>query len=273
MAVVTLSPVLVLVVAMPLYAATSQRNGIVLWRGGYELGWGAWHVQADPGGAVVQTQTVRDGRYAAEFKVGPGDVPIGNSNERSQVYIDQAHTDGYDGREVWYAWSTLIAPGSVLDSGEFNNLTSWHQTGPVCPAPVHVAIDGSTRMLRLDAWGGPLKPEICLNPFRRRWKLGKLDFGKWYDFVFHVRWSPNPKIGLVELWINGRRIIPPTHAATLYTDQGVYLKQGYDRGGANGTAVIYNDATVVAGNYRGAISAFPRGSWPSSPRELPARPK
>jgi hypothetical protein len=155
----------------------------------------------------------------------------------------------------------------VLDRGEFNNLTSWHQTGPVCPAPVHVAIDGSMRMLRLDAWGGMLKPEICWNRYRRRWKVWKLDFGKWYDFAFHVKWSADPKVGLVEMWINGRQVIPPTHAATLYAGQGVYLKQGLDRGGAKGTAVIYNDGTVVARDYRGAIGAFPAGLWPSKPEE------
>jgi hypothetical protein len=239
----------------------------VLWRGGYESGvrsWGDWHVQANPGDAVVEAHTVRQGRYAAKFSIGPGDVPIHASGERAQVYVDQALTNGYDGKDVWYAWSTQIAPGSVLHGGSWNDLTAWHQTGPVCPAPMHVAITGPTRMLRLDAWGGTLDPTICSNPYRRTWNLGKLQFGKWYDFVFHVKWSPDPSVGVVEMWINGRHVLPPTHAATLYTGQGVYLKQGLDRGGADGTAVIYNDGTVVARNYAGAITAFPGGTWPSA---------
>jgi hypothetical protein len=250
--------------------ASTRESPKVLWRGGYETGpdsWGAWHVQANPGDAVVQAETVRQGRYAAEFSVSAGDVPIGTSGERAQVYVGQSLTNGFSGRDVWYAWSTMIAPGSVLDSGKWNDLTSWHQTGPVCPAPVHVAIRGSTRMLRLDAWGGSLTAANCSNPFRKSWTLGTLDFGKWYDFVFHVTWSSNPKVGSVEMWINGRQVLAPRHAATLYTGQGVYLKQGLDRGGADGKTVVYNDGMLVAANYAGAITAFPAGSWPATPGE------
>jgi hypothetical protein len=119
-------------------------------------------------------------------------------------------------------------------------------------------------MLRLDAWGGALNSRICSNPYRKTWALGKLRFGRWHDFVFHVKWSPDPAKGLVEMWIDGKHVLPPSHAATLYSGQGVYLKQGLDRGRARGTAVIYNDGTVVANSYSAAITAFPGGSWPSA---------
>jgi hypothetical protein len=250
------------------YVASNRQTSGVLWRGDYESNsesWGGWKVQAEPGGAEIEQTTVRQGGFAARFSVSPHDIPIGTSGERAQVYAAQWSTRGYAGQDVWYAWSTLIAPGSVLHFGDWNDLTSWHQTGPVCPAPVHVAINGSTRELRLDAWGGPLNARVCSNPYRKTWNLGKLRFGKWYDFVLHVKWSARPDVGEIEMWINGRRAIRPCHAATLYTGQGVYLKQGLYRGNAKGKAVVYNDGMVVARNYSGAITAFPAGSWPPRP--------
>lgn len=249
------------------FSASGRATNTVLWRGGFEVppgAWGDWKVQAKPGGAEIETATRREGQYAAEFTVAPHDIPIGTSGERAQVYLPQSVTRGFNGEDVWYSWSTLIAHGSVLDPSDWNDLTAWHHTGPTCPAPVHFAINGKTRILRLDTWGGPLNARTCSNPHRRTWKLGTLRFGHWYDFVFHVKWSPSPAVGLVEVWVNGKRVVPPTHAATLYTGQGVYLKQGLDRGSAKGTAIVFNDGTRIAKDYSGAIAAFHHpAAWPS----------
>jgi Polysaccharide lyase len=262
--------ILVAVVATGVGLAATQTPRDVTWRGDFETGnwsqWGTYHVQTGPGAsATIGTSAVRQGRYAAIFTVGRDGAQTGTKGERAQLWVNQEETRGYEGEDVWYAWSTRIAPGSVLDSGGWNDLTAWHHTGTVCPAPVHVAITGSTRMLRLDAWGGKLDERSCLNPFRKTWNFGRLKFGKWYDFVFHVKWSPDPNVGSVAMWINGKLVLPTVRAATLYSGQGVYLKQGYYRGHAQGTTVIYNDGTVVAHSYAGAITAFRAGSWPSTP--------
>jgi Polysaccharide lyase len=250
-----------------LVVGLSPASAAVGWRGDYETGdwaqWGSNHVQTTSGAtAAVESDTVRQGRYAAVFR-----TPASNERARSQVFVGQDQADGYDGHEVWYAWSSMIAPGSVLETGGWNNLTSWHHTGNVCPAPMHVAVtnNGGAWNFRLDAWGGPLNESTCSNPYRKTWNLGSVSTGRWYDFVVHVKWSADPNVGFVEVFVNGRRVLAKTNAATLYSGQGVYLKQGYDTGGSSGSTTVYNDGTVVAGSYAAALAAFPAGSWPAQP--------
>ena len=195
--------------------------------------------------AAIQTGVLRQGHYAAKFT-----TPASGERVRSQIYASQATVDGYDGHENWYAWSTMIAPGSALRSDGWNNLTSWHQTGPTCPAPMHLAVAGSTKMLYFATRGGPLDETTCLNPYRESWDLGTVTFGQWYDFIVHVKYSADPAVGFLEIFMNGKLVVPKTHTATLYTGQGVYLKQGYDAGSATGTTTVYNDGTVMAGELR-----------------------
>jgi hypothetical protein len=246
------------------------------WVGDYETGdfaqWGIYHVQANPGDAAIVTSPVRKGHYAARFAVDPGDNPINSSGERAQIYANQAVTEGYEGREQWWAWSSMLAPGSVLAHGKWNNLTAWHHTGPTCSAPLHFALD-DRRNLRLDARGGQLNETTCSSRYQRTWRLGRISTGRWYDFVFHVKWSPDPAIGFVEVYLNGKLVLPRRHAATLYTGLGVYLKQGFHRAATtSGSTIVYNDCTRRATSYRGAISAFPARAWPSKrPRSERAR--
>ena len=243
----------------------SSATASVNWRGDYETGdwsqWGSYHVQTSSGAtASIQTGVVRQGHYAAKFT-----TPASGSRVRSQIYADQETTDGYSGHENWYAWSTMIASGSALRDGYWNNLTSWHQSGSDCPAPMHLVVDGSNRRLYFDTRGGALDTTTCSTPYQKSWSLGTITFGQWYDFVVHVKYSADPAVGFVEIFMNGKRVVPKTHTATLYSGQGVYLKQGYDAGSATGTTTVYNDGTVRAGDYAGAITAFPDGTWPSTP--------
>ncbi len=63
--------------------------------------------------------------------------------------------------------------------------------------------------------------------------------GRWYDFVFGVRWSANPRVGWIELAVDGRVVIALTHTATLYRGQGVYFKQGFYRAPYAGVSRVY----------------------------------
>lgn len=101
--------------------------------------------------------------------------------------------------------------------------------------------------------------KTCGNPYRRTWTFERIVPGRWYDIVFHVKWSPDPKVGFVEVWVNGKHVLPLTHAATLYSGDTVYLKQGYDGGGAPGQTTVYNDGTVIAGSRGAAFAAFKNG--------------
>jgi len=140
-------------------------HATVYFRGDYESGGlSQWRGPQLTAGARADAEapTVRQGRYAAVFT-----TRASKTRARSQVFVGQAETDGYEGQEVWYAWSTMVARGSVLAADTaWNNLTAWHQTGTRCPAPDHFRIDTSSGVwrLELDAWGGPLDERRCSNP-------------------------------------------------------------------------------------------------------------
>jgi len=38
----------------------------------------------------------------------------------------------------------------------------------------------------------------------------------WQDFILHVRWSPDPATGFVELFVDGEQVVPMTNVATMH---------------------------------------------------------
>jgi polysaccharide lyase-like protein len=223
-------------------AAPSEGHAVILKRLNYETGnFSQWaFVQAMPGGASIIKSPVRQGRYAARFVVGPGDDPINATGERSEVYVA---TGEKEGTESWWAWSTYFPAGFHPNiNGSMNIFTQWHHTGTRCPPPVTFEVDNtrSPAKLKLRAWGGRL-PTSCEPPSKRAWDFATLRRGRWYNFVFHVKWSSNRSIGFVKVWVNGRVRVPKIHTATLYEGQGVYLKQGFYRAPSSLTTTIIHD--------------------------------
>ncbi|MEP6811363.1 MAG: polysaccharide lyase [Actinomycetota bacterium] len=253
-----------------LLVGLAPASASVGWRGDFEsANWSQWdgnHLQVVSGGsAAVESSVVRQGSYAAKFTTPPYD---GTNRSRSQIYLNGNSSYGNEGQENWFGWSSMIPAGSTLSNGGWNNLTSFHQQNiaNTLPAPDHFAVtnSGGVWTLRLDSWGGDYVNSTGWNKYRQTWNLLNLSPGVWYDVVFHVKWSADPSVGFVEVWINGQRVLALAHAATLYTGDAIYLKQGYDGGGVGATTTVYNDGTVIASDYAGAISAFPAGSWPVS---------
>lgn len=229
-------------VALAASAQIPPAPAAVVQRLNYETGnWIQWTgVQALPGRAAIVRSPVRQGRFAARFVVHPGDDPINSSGERSEVY---ALTGEHEGVNSWWAWSTYFPQDFRPNPGTWNVFTQWHHTGPVCSPPVNFIVDGSARPQRLllQLRGGWVDPVTCQAQFDRRFRIGTLRRGRWYDFRFHVRWSANPARGLVALWVNGRRVFRRAGIPTLYPGQTVYVKQGFYRNDSGFSTAIYHD--------------------------------
>jgi len=99
-------------------------------------------------------------------------------------------------------------------------------------------------------------------PDEQNFELGRLRPGEWNDFLFHVKWSSNPSDGLVEVWLNGKQVVPSTPIATLFEGSGVYVRQGFYRGDAQVTATIVHDG-LTRGTSRDAVE--PKGDPPPLP--------
>ncbi len=189
--------------------------------------------------ASIVTSPVRSGRYAARFEVRPGDaVPSGG--ELSQVYWDVEDTRGTEGEEWYYAWSTFIPSKQRWDGNlDFNVLSQWHHDSAVCPSPIFMGVYPS-KPPRLYVENVSSSGR-CLEFQRKKWYL-PLATDRWMDFVFHIRWSADPKLGFLEVWQDGKPMIPKTYTSTLFRDSlGVYFKQGFYRASSPFTNVVYND--------------------------------
>jgi Polysaccharide lyase len=241
----TFPQILVLLAALAAVSAGApSAEAVILKRLDYESGnfrqWAG--VDALKGRATVVRSPVRQGRYAARFVVKPGDNPLpGATGERAEAF---AWTNESEGKESWWKWSTYFPTGFHPNAGSsWNVFTQWHQTAHTCPSPIAFEVNAysSPAKLRLHLYGGNINLSTCRTSVTRTWNFATLRRNRWFTFLFHVKWSADKSVGFVQLWVNGRLAIKKTHAPTLYSGQGVSVRQGFYRGESKRTTVIYHD--------------------------------
>jgi hypothetical protein len=244
----------------------SAARGALFWHGGFETGdlaqWTKSPQEKEPGRITVVSEPSREGLHALRAAILPGDSDVFGSGtgERAEVVLGRRETQGYAGREQWWAWSIRFAHDfrSRRDS-DWNYFTQFHNTGLTGQANVHLSANGD-RMTFGVCNGTPTDPRC------RLWTIDRdRENGRWYDFVLHVRWASSAKRGFVELWENSAEVVPFTRIATLYPGQGVYLKQGIYRTAQANPATIYIDGTRGGSSYGAVVAGFPDGTWTSKP--------
>jgi hypothetical protein len=200
-------------------------------------------IQALPGRVGVVTWPRKQGRYAARFVVRPGDDPINASGNRAEAF---ELTGERQGVASWWRWSTRFPRRFRPIMGDWNIFTQWHHSGPTCQPNVTFHVERTSRRayLGVNVRGGWLNVGNCTTGSFRRWRLAPLRRARWHTFVFHVKWSSDPNVGFVEVWLNGRKRIRRTHLATLYAGQFVYVKQGYARNYSSRTHVVFHDGLI-----------------------------
>jgi hypothetical protein len=111
--------------------------------------------------------------------------------------------------------------------------TQWHHDGSNGSPPVEFYVYGEEMRLKLndatDVWTAPLVR------------------GVWHEFVFRVKWSPDPSVGFVELWHNRERALARRNIATMYPGMRNYLKLGlYRNSTITQQGVVYHDGFIQA---------------------------
>lgn len=202
----------------------------------------------------VETDVVRQGKYAARFEVRHGDQPAGLCcGDRAEVSGDDA-TFADEGDDRWYQWSTFFGDG--FPTSKWSVVSQWHADVDGSP-PLAFVVGGEE--MGADRWGivattwnGPGNPGPRYTP----WSTPMVR-GVWNDIRLHVKWSADPNVGLIEFWLNGE---PQTFQNEPCKGQtrcqlrtlmpgggGVYFKQGYYRdSGTTETGVVYHDAFTEA---------------------------
>jgi hypothetical protein len=230
---------------------------------------GFWNPAGDPGNGLYDTsngwsrQQGAPGRIAVDagakmvqgmntvrLEVRPGDTIPGMPGERADVAY-AGPTGIAPGRSEWWAWSTRTA--ADYRPSDWNALMDLHSTDGAFGTNVAISVGNATNMIMLAVSGGDLpNPKSLPAPLWR--PLAKLVAGKRYDFELGVRWSSDRRVGWVEVWVNGVRVVRRTHAATLWRGLSAYPKLANYRssGVANWTNVVY-DAGFRHGPSRPAV--------------------
>lgn len=182
-----------------------------------------------PGRATIVSVA---GVNAVRLHTEPGDdnVAGSGSNERNDLTTSQATTDGYEGREHWWAHSIrfpddYVDPPKSESTWNFGIVADFHNTTngagqanfQVNAMPATAISPGRPTGLSFQvAYGNQSSPTTQTFP------IGPVVRNVWYNFVYHVKWSSGSD-GYFDAWVNGVQMLA-YRGPTLYAGQGVYLK-------------------------------------------------
>lgn len=213
------------------------------WLGDFSTGdltqWESVHA-ARPEQVHVAADSSRPGyRYTGCFTVAPGDEWNGLGTERAEVRASDAASGPIaEGVQQWYAWSSYFTPGTAIDPGGWLLFTQWHSSASTGSPNVGLYItDAAVPRLRLQTRGQSLDLSTGDVGDHHLWDLVPLPTGRWVDFRLYVKWSSDPKVGGLSLFIDDVLAVG-SRCATLYAGYGAYLKQGIYRSPTQRTHVF-----------------------------------
>jgi uncharacterized protein (TIGR03382 family) len=246
---------------VPLLLVPAVASASTLWKGDFETGnlsqWSRTQSVASDRLLVV-TDVVREGRYALKATVRKGDDPINASGNRNELLYLSRETPG---TEYFYKWSTLF-PQSFPSVNSWQLFAQWHQDGCCGSPPLEFYVVGEEMRMRV---GGSSGKVLWRAPLVR---------GRWHDFVLRVKWSPDPKVGFVELYKDGKLAVPKTMAATQFGREKNYLKLGlYRDASITPVGVVYHDGFTIATTLADVMPPPPAPVVEPAPQPAPPAPQ
>jgi hypothetical protein len=160
----------------------------------------------------------RDGGTAVRLHTEPGDSNVVGSGamERNDIWLSQAETDGYEGREHWWSHSVMFPEDFAIPSWHMYVIADFHNY-PDSSGQANFHINFEDGVLIFRGYGGATQ-----SGGQYKATIGAITKNVWYDFVYHVKWSSGAD-GFFDAWVNGVKKLSH-RGPTIYTGQGVYLK-------------------------------------------------
>ena len=215
-------------------------GGNILFRGDFDTGDAEQfrNVQAEAGRVTFGTSGPApfQGSHWGRFEVQAGDEAA--SGNRAEV----TGPDFDEGDERWIRQAIYVPTGTATESG-WRLVAQFHNLGGGSP-PVALFLESGGSGLSFEVGHGDSSTFDWNGPAIQR--------NRWYDVVLHLRFSSNPSVGFVEVYLNGQRQTmtngqPRRYRATL-EDGGAYYKTGIYRSDSIGqTDVVYHDNVLIAG--------------------------
>jgi hypothetical protein len=218
--------------------APNPFGGRVLFRGDFDSGDAGQfrNVQSESGRVTVGTGNPApfEGSHRARFEVRRGDEAAGGN--RAEVTGPSFE----EGSERWIRQAIYVPGGTATESG-WRLVMQFHAFGGGSP-PLAVFLE-SGRDLSFEVGHG--------DSSTFDWRGPRIQRNRWYDIALHVRFSPNPSVGFVEVYFNGRRQRLSNGRTRRYRatseDGGAYYKTGiYRDDDINQTDVVYHDNVVIS---------------------------
>ena len=198
-----------------------------------------------PGAVAVSADYARTGTKSVRITVREGDIEQtgddGKQTERAEL---DSGRHAFVGHDVWYGFSFLIPPGfPVVDNRLV--IAQWKQYGvsgsPLVGERYRDGKHDLTIRLPDSAWGR-----------RKNYTLPEIQFGRWNDMVYHIRFSRGED-GLVEVWMNGSRTVTYKGATAFKEgEDNIYNKFGLYRDRWKEPMTIYFDNYTLADSF-GAV--------------------
>src|SRR5207237_688936 len=164
---------------------------------GVETSWGAcgFGEQARARDRISLVEVA--GRAGVRLRTLPGDREIAGSGaaERADLALSPEATGCVEGREQWWAHSLLFPSDYELpvvtaaDSWPWGVVFDFHHTGSTGQANFQVDVADFPPRLRFAISAGPVVSSGAPGSPTRRWEIGPIVKNRWYDFVYHVKWS------------------------------------------------------------------------------------
>ena len=221
-------------------AVTSKvaENPEVLFRGDFDEGFKAWHLQSLSERASLVSAGAFQGADAARFEVRDGDVEPETGSQRSEV-----SGPTFDEGEDLYIRDAIRVPSGNTYDGPWQIIQQLHEEDWDGSPGVAVFLD-SERTLTL----GPGDSS------RTFWHSTPLQSNRWYDLVYRVNLSQSSSAGFVEVWFDGAQQSLANGQTRIYGQTmqtaETYLKAGiYRSKSSSGTSIVEHDAIVVGTSY------------------------
>jgi Polysaccharide lyase len=217
-----------------------------------------WNVAggALPPVVVSDPAVVRAGKYAVAMTI-PGSFRGGGICCGTRSELEPNIREIHSGDDLYFSFSTMLGEGFPVNAS-WQTITQWKNNFDGSP-PLGLDVEEGNYKVS----GGASHP-YGAEPFRKT--IGPAVTSQWVDWVFHIKFSPDPDIGYFEVWQGDKLVLPRFKPAsgTMYPNPaGVpmsYLKTGYYRDrdiSAPGT--IYFDNWKV-GTSRGFVDYS--SHWP-----------
>jgi len=211
-----------------------------------------WQEMQGPSAAfkIIRRPKV-EGRCAAALTIGPWAAGgLGNSGADGAALWLRDPPYGQDGHTVWQHFSVQFAKGFQAVPGVWNLFLEWHndsgwakfsnikfEYANLCWTVTN--LNGMQRIAMRIISGPSTAPQTT-------WVYGPvLRTGHWYDFLARTVWSANQKTGVVQWWLDGRKLfsrkLPTLYIRPDGSISGVYFIADHYRRHASTTTTIRFD--------------------------------